>query len=110
DGQPCEMLTKDVKTDERGQCVVQFRLPAKIERGEGVLSVIFTDGANQETTVEPIPIVLNKLKVEFYPEGGELIAGVTNRVYFQVRTMIDKPAELRGRIIDKSGKEVAAIH
>jgi uncharacterized membrane protein YgcG len=110
DGVACEILTKGaLKTDDLGQCSVQFRLPAKIERGEGVLSVTFTDNANVETTVEPIPIVVNKLIVEFFPEGGELVAGAVNRVYFQARTPLLKPAELRGQIIDKDGKSVVAI-
>jgi len=110
DGVNCELLTKGVlKTDQLGQCNVQFRLPAKIDRGEGVLSVSFTDGGNIETTVEPIPIVLNKLKVDMYPEGGELVAGVVNRVYFQARTLLNKPAELRGQIVDKDGNAVVSI-
>jgi hypothetical protein len=110
DGKPCVVLTKaPLFTDDRGECVVQLRLPSKIDKGEGVLAVEFTDGANVETQLEPIPIVLSKLKVEFFPEGGELIGGVKNRVYFQVRTTVNKPAELQGRIVDDAGNDVATI-
>jgi hypothetical protein len=110
DGKSCVVISKaPLFTDERGECTVQFRLPSKIDKGEGVLAVEFTDGANVETQLEPIPIVLSKLKVDFYPEGGELIGGVKNRVYFQVRTTVNKPAELRGRIVDDAGKDVATI-
>jgi hypothetical protein len=110
DGKPCKLLSKvPLHTDERGECVVQFRLPAVIDKGEGVLAVQFTDGANVETQVEPIPIVLKKLKVDFFPEGGELVAGIKNRVYFQARTTLNKPAELSGRVVDQDGNEVAAI-
>ena len=66
----------------------------------GSLSLQFTDGANHETMVRTIPIVLKKLQVELYPEGGDLVAGVPNRVYFQVRTTLDKPADLKGRLVD----------
>ena len=111
DGMKCEMVTAaNLVTDQRGECAVQFKLPAAIERGEGILSVTFTDGGNVETTVETIPIVLKKLKVEFFPEGGELIGGLSNRVYFQVRTPLNKPAELTGRLVDSGGKEVATLH
>jgi hypothetical protein len=110
DGVECKLLTKaPVATDERGECLVQFRLPEHIERGEGVLSVTFSDGANRETTVEVIPIVLKKLHVHFYPEGGELVAGVPNRVYFTARTTLNKPAQMHGRILDKDGNTVATI-
>ncbi|HYV39129.1 MAG TPA: hypothetical protein VE988_25810, partial [Gemmataceae bacterium] len=118
-GQPVKLVAEvdklecakleNLKTDDKGQCVAQFRLPQKIERGEGVLTVTFTDGANVETTVEPINIILNKLVVDFFPEGGELIAGAPNRVYFQVRTPLGKPAELRGKIVNKAGQPVTTI-
>jgi hypothetical protein len=111
DGVKCELITKgELKTNDRGECAVQFKLPSKIERGEGVLTVTFTDGGNVESTVEPIPIILKKLKVEFFPEGGELVAGLKNRVYFQVRTPTNRPAELTGRIVDSRGQDVVGVH
>src|SRR5262249_55123053 len=93
-------------TDEKGTVAVRFKLPAQIERGQGSLSVEFSDGANVETLVRPIPIALKKLQIEFFPEGGDLIAGVPNRVYFQARTMLGKPAEITGRIVDQREKPV----
>jgi hypothetical protein len=69
-----------------------------------------TDGANHETVVRPIPIVLKKLFVDFYPEGGDLVAGVPNRVYFQARTTLNKPAEVQGRLVDQAGRMVASVH
>jgi hypothetical protein len=96
--------TLGLKTDAAGAVHVQFKLPAQIAKGIGSLSITFNDGGNVETIVRPIPIVLKKLQVEFFPEGGDLVAGVPNRVYFQARTMLDKPAELRGRIVDEAGQ------
>ncbi|HMC89552.1 MAG TPA: zf-HC2 domain-containing protein, partial [Gemmataceae bacterium] len=95
-------------TDAAGAVKVRFKLPAVIERGLGTLSVQFSDGANVEPLVKPIPIALKKLEVEFFAEGGDLVAGVPNRVYFQARTMLGKPAELQGRIVDQDGKVVVA--
>src|SRR5262249_50746225 len=98
-----------LRTDGQGGVNVHFRLPAEIARGEATVSVMFQDDANVETIVRPIPIVLKKLQVDFYPEGGELVAGLKNRVYFQVRTTLDKPAELSGRIVDQLGQAVAKV-
>ena len=95
-----------LQTDDKGTVSVRFKLPAKIERGLGSLSVQFNDGANVEALVRPIPIALKKLQIEFFPEGGNLVAGVPNRVYFQARTMLGKPAELKGRVVDQNGKSV----
>ncbi len=88
------------RTDAEGIVNVRFKLPAEIDRGLASLTVKFQDGANVESIVRPIPLVLKKLNVEFFPEGGELVAGLQNRVYFQVRTPLDKPADLKGRLLE----------
>jgi anti-sigma factor RsiW len=99
-----------LQTDAEGKVVVHFKLPPaeSMSRGLGTLSVNFTDGANNESINKPIPITLNKLDVDFYPEGGDLVAGVPNRVYFQVHNMLGKPADLRGKIVDNTGKVACA--
>ena len=85
---------------KEGKTTVRFKLPAAIEKGEANLNLTFNDGANVEALSRSIPIVLKKLNVEFYPEGGDLIAGLTNRVYFSVRTTLGKPADLKGRLLE----------
>jgi hypothetical protein len=94
-------------TDARGTVAVRFTLPKQIDRGLASLTVNVDDGGPPEGLTKPIPIALKKLFVDFFPEGGELVAGVPNRVYFQARTTLDKPAEVRGRIVDGTGKAVA---
>ena len=42
-----------------------------------------------------------------YPEGGELIAGLLNRVYVEAFTPARKPADLAAVIVDEAGREVA---
>ncbi len=88
------------QTDDEGAVNVRFQLPAQIERGLGSVSVEFADRAMPDTLVRPIPIVLKKLDVEFCPEGGDLVAGLRNRVYFQVRSTLGKPADLRGQLLE----------
>jgi hypothetical protein len=99
-----------LRTDATGKVpAIRFHLPGEMERGIGTLAVQLTDGANHETIVRPIPIILKKLFVDFYPEGGDLVAGVPNRVYFQARTNLNKPAEIHGRIVDQAGNVAAAV-
>jgi anti-sigma factor RsiW len=88
------------QTDEQGVVNVRFKLPSQIERGKGSVSVEFADPAMPDTLVRPIPIVLKKLDVEFCPEGGDLVAGLPNRVYFQVRSTLGKPADLKGQLLE----------
>jgi anti-sigma factor RsiW len=83
-----------------GKTTVRFKLPAEIEKGEANLNLTFHDGANVEPLSRPIPIVLKKLNVEFFPEGGDLVAGLKSRVYFSVRTTLGKPADLKGELLE----------
>ncbi|MBY0528127.1 MAG: hypothetical protein K2R98_32320 [Gemmataceae bacterium] len=96
----------ELATNPQGEVSVPFKLPAKIERGDATLSVTFHDGGNSEPLTKPIPVVIKRLQVEFFPEGGDLVAGVPNRVYFQARTLLDKPAKIEGGIYEVGGGKV----
>ncbi len=87
----------------------EFTLPGDMARGVGVATIICNDGGQPDTTVRTIPIALRNVDVEFFPEGGDLIAGVPNRVYFQGRTPAGKPADFEGVILDERRQEVARI-
>jgi uncharacterized protein YfaS (alpha-2-macroglobulin family) len=92
--------------DASGACTVSFRLPGTIATGDGTLALIIEDGGVQETAAKTIPIVLNKVLLEVFPEGGDLVSGLETRLYFEARTPRGKPADVAGRIVDASGVEV----
>jgi hypothetical protein len=86
---------------------VRFKLPADLNANRAkdkpataTLTVTVRDGSDVETILRPIPLVEKELLVEFCPEGGDLVAGVPSRVYFQVRTPSGKPADLKGSLTD----------
>ncbi|MCS6850431.1 MAG: MG2 domain-containing protein [Gemmataceae bacterium] len=108
-GEKAEESGLQLKTDASGSVHLRFRLPAQIERGDAILAVRFDDRGGPETILRPIPVVVKKLLIEFFPEGGDLVAGVPNRVYFQARTMLGKPADVRGRIVGSDGRTVAMV-
>ena len=73
------------------------------ERSESALGLALrpvNHGATTETIVRPIPIAPRTLVVEFFPEGGDLVTGVPNRVYFRATTPAGKPADLDGYLTD----------
>ncbi len=90
--------TDDLTVNKNGLCEVKFKLPAKLESADGSLVFSIADGGVVENAGKTIPILLNNFTIDFYPEGGELIAGVENRVYFQARRADGKPADITGRI------------
>lgn len=90
-----------------GRCVARFPLPKAIARGEGSLAMIIDDGGVSETASKTIPILLQTVDLQLYPEGGDLVAGVPNRIYFEAFTPAKKPADLAGIVVDAAGNEVA---
>ena len=48
------------------------------------------------------------IQVSFFPEGGDLVAGLENRVYFSAREGAGKPVRLSGRVVDSHGRVAAA--
>jgi hypothetical protein len=93
--------------DDRGNCPARFKLPETIRRGEGTLAMIIEDGGVVETASKTIPILLQTVDLTMYPEGGELVAGLPNRVYVQAFTPAKKPADLAGVVLDADGHELA---
>jgi hypothetical protein len=67
--------------DGSGNAGANFKLPPAIARGEGVLAMIIEDGGAVETATKTIPILLQTIDLAIYPEGGDLVAGLPNRVY-----------------------------
>ncbi len=108
-----EIHRSELRLDDRGGCTVRFALPQAIADGDGSLALVIQDGGVQETAARTLPIVLNKVAFALFPEGGELVAGIENRVYFAARDTRQKPADVAGRVLDESGAEVArfaAVH
>ena len=93
------------QTDSLGRVALKFKLPAVIQKGQASISVVFDDGGNTETLVKPVPVVVNKLDMEFFPEGGDLIQGIKSRIYFQARTPLGKPADVVASVFE-NGVEI----
>ena len=91
----------------QGKLPGPIQAPPEIRRGEGTLAMVIEDGGVVETASKTIPILLQTVDLAIYPEGGELVAGLANRVYFEAFTPARKPADLAGIVLDADGKEVA---
>jgi A-macroglobulin TED domain/MG2 domain/Alpha-2-macroglobulin family len=93
-------------TDGRGDATVRFVLPSKIVTGDGMMTVMVTDGGVTESVSRRIPIVLKRIRFELFPEGGSLVAGLKTRIYFAAKNTLGKPADVAGRVVDDRGHVV----
>ncbi|MBC8869581.1 MAG: hypothetical protein H8E44_09195 [Planctomycetes bacterium] len=98
-------LNLHTAADEYGAYKVRFPLPKEMQKGQGLLSVTVAN----ETIARPIPVIQGDVSIEFFPESGELVAGIKNCVYFHARDSVDKPVHVEGRILDNRDEEVAVV-
>ncbi len=97
------------RLDAQGGALFRFQVPLEVERGEARFLARVVDGGVVETEVEPFVVPTGKLAVSFYPEGGELVAGLESRVYVDVRDPLDRPIDARGHVVDAAGRTVASF-
>ncbi|MEM6732760.1 MAG: MG2 domain-containing protein, partial [Myxococcota bacterium] len=104
-GQPLNIAP--TKTNKKGEATVVFTLPKKIDTADGLLTVMVEDGGITESVSKRIPIILNKVQLSFFPEGGDLVSGLESRLYFEAKNSTGKPADVSGRILDSVGNAIA---
>lgn len=91
------------KTNDLGRAYLQFNLPKKLSTNDGLLNVMLQYKGQTESISRSIPIVLGNIDLVFYPEGGELIEGMTCGLGFKALNEFGKPADVRGNIVDQEG-------
>lgn len=89
-----------------GLLEARFRLPETIVYGNGVLTFVIADGGVMETAAKTIPILLSRIDLRVYPEGGYLVAGLENRVYFEATAPNGRPADIVAELVDDLGSGV----
>jgi len=56
-----------------------------------------------------VTVVPREAKMQFFPEGGDLVAGVENAVAFKANDQFGLPVTVKGVLQDRSGKELLAF-
>jgi hypothetical protein len=104
-----QLLTKQDITDADGLTYIKFNLPKDLKTNDGLLNVMIEYNGTTESISRSIPIVLNKIKLQLLPEGGDLVGGLQSKVAFRALNEFDKPADIEGVVINKEGKTVASF-
>ena len=104
-----ELPRVKLTSNAEGGALVKFDLPKTISAGDGLLTVLVEDGGITESISKAIPILQKKLSLAFFPEGGKMVAGLPTRLYFEAKTLLGKPADVEGRLVDDLGHAVATF-
>jgi alpha-2-macroglobulin-like protein len=104
-----ELPRVETTTNAEGGALVKVQLPAKIAVGDGLLTILVEDGGVTESIGKAVPIIMKRMQLSFFPEGGALVTGLPSRVYFEAKTPLGKPADVRGEIVDDQGQVVTTF-
>ena len=102
-----QILTEKAITDENGKTEIKFLLPKDLTTNDGLLNVLIPHNGSTESIARTIPIVLNKIDVQFLPEGGDLVANVQSNVAFKAINEFGQPADIEGEIYNSKNEKVA---
>lgn len=99
--------TGKFSTNHEGKAKVTFTLPTPLTTNDGLLNITVQYDAFTEAISRSIPLVLNKIDLQWMPEGGTWVAGLPNWVAFKALNENGKPADVKGVIQDETGQVVA---
>lgn len=94
-------------TDASGKAKLKFKLPAKLDTNDGLVNVMIAYNGLTESISRSVPIVLNKIDLQFFPEGGDLVYGLASKVAFKAVNEFGKPADIEGIVIDQNDAKIA---
>jgi len=83
-------------------------LPTPILSSASVAARVEASGV-YEVESKTLPVVLDTIKVKYYPEGGSLLAGVENHVYFESFVTFDQPAEWKAQVVGRPAEVYAFL-
>jgi len=117
------VLKKMYKLDSLSSTSCDLDLPATIKTGNYTINAytlwmlnfpgfiatknIFIYGADYKAP--NTGLAKTDIKMNFFPEGGELVEGVENRVAFKIVDQNGFPVNLKGSITDKDGKLITGF-
>lgn len=104
-----EWMRSTTQTNDSGKAVITFTLPATLSRADGLLTVLATYDGVQESVVRNIPLLLQDMQVQFFPEGGDWIIGQKSNIAFRAVNGFGKAADLEGVIEDEQGKAIQMV-
>ncbi|RZK69156.1 MAG: hypothetical protein EOO92_22290, partial [Pedobacter sp.] len=98
------------KTDDKGSAVIPLVYDQRTLRKQVHIEAYLKINANTEITkIIPLNIEHADTDVQFFPEGGHLVNGVSSRIGFKAVSVNGSGVKINGKIIDEAGKEHAVF-
>ena len=102
--------SKKLKTNAAGKLSPKFKLPKDLNTTDVLLNILIPYKGSTESISRSVPVILDNLDVQFFPESGEIIAGTTNIIAFKALNEYGKPADVSGEILDSQGNKIVTFN
>jgi alpha-2-macroglobulin-like protein len=104
-----EIFRKTGATDKYGKCILQFQLPSDLQTTDGLINVLVKESGLEESISRSVPIVLDKIKIQFMPEGGYAVVGFKSKIAFKAINEFGKGADVKGDILDENNEIITSF-
>lgn len=101
--------TSNFSTNNEGKAQIRFHLPKDLSSNDGLLNISLLHDGYSEAISRSIPITLDKIDLQFMPEGGTLVNGIATNIAFKALNENGKPVDVKGYIADHTGRNVASF-
>ncbi|MBN2214764.1 MAG: hypothetical protein JW723_11015 [Bacteroidales bacterium] len=106
----CRSLKRNIfsgwgETDETGSDHFVCEIPDDIDADFLWIEFKVRYKRNLETYIMPFPIAKRTVKLEFFPEGGNIIAGLENKIAFRAFDDHGMPVDIEGYLLDGTGRQ-----
>ena len=103
-----EVLAKDkLKTDENGKVTIPLTIPARTN-GEPFICEL-TDSKEEWKHEVFLPSNIDPIVIRFYPEGGNLIAGIPTKIGFTAFNKWGIPVNVEGTVLNQEGEKITPV-
>ncbi len=99
-------LSEITNTDNKGKKDIVFKLPDSLNTTDVLLTVLVPHKSSRESISRSVPVTLNNIDLQFFPESGNAIIGIENQIAFKAINEFGKPADISGEILDTKGQVI----
>ena len=104
------VFSRNAKTDAQGHLVINIDNDKHVNLSGAYIRTVIA-GANNQVIVRNFPIKANLIQsdVQFFPESGNLVNGLSSHVGFKAVGIDGAGINITGKVVDETNAEVADI-
>ncbi len=97
------------ETDNEGNGTISFKLPAETRDKLVTLKLEVKQSGATASIVRLVQCANNNIDLTFYPEGGNIVAGLTNRIAFRAADAFGFPFDFEGNLYNENNEKICQI-